>query len=470
MVEVNNPNHSVITSGVVSSNSQEYHSIGKDMFAFLLDEANFLSSKSGVDEQSRAQAIYGNAKDRLRSRFMDGDGEIPGKVWLLSSKRTHASFLEKHIKTSRENRDIDERRTLLYEYSQWAVRDPARFKKPKFKVEIGDRIFPHRILAPGEDSRPGADVITVPGEYRGSFETNIDEALRNMAGIATEGECPLFRDKTAIINCRTDRIAHPFTKPEITTDILDDIGIDTYFRTEVMFQTVMSRYVLRHEPDAPRFVHVDVAFTQDAMGIACVHQRGYKTCRRVRNDGTYYEDKVPAIAVDFVLRIKPPKGSEIDLAKMRSFLISLRDLGLPIHRVTLDGHQGRDTMQLLRKIGFDAVLYSVDKTDEAYLTLRQAYVERRIDIYEYPTLERELREAERNIEEGTVNHPKTSPETGDPGSKDVSDALAGATFQCMIDIKAHVSDGSPANRPATVASAHTHGGTLPWQQLDQDAR
>lgn len=449
--------------------SQEIHSIGKDMFSFLMDEANFLTAKGGDDEQSRANAIYVNAKDRLRSRFMDNEGEIPGKMWLISSKRTHASFLESHIAESKDKGDISEGRTMLFEYSQWAVRDPARFKKPKFRVEVGDRIYPSKILAPGEDARPGAEVIEVPGEYREPFEKDIDSGLRNMAGIATVSMCPLFRDRSLIDKCITDELVHPFTRPEIVTNILDDVGIETYFRPEVLFATKMSKYVVRRNPDAPRFVHVDVGFTQDAMGIACVHQQGWKMVRRLRNDGTYYEDRAPLIVTDFVLRITPPRGSEIDLAKMRAFLIGLRDYGLPIHRVTLDGHQGRDTMQILRKIDFDAVLYSVDKTDEAYMTLRQCVTEDRIKYYNYATLLRELGELERDIEEGTVNHPKKSPATGGPGSKDVSDALAGATFQCMIDLKAAVGGLSQTPQAATVASARTPGGALPWNVLDREA-
>lgn len=448
--------------------SQEVHAIGKDVYSFLLDEANFLTSKNaGEDDQSRAYAIYTNAKDRLRSRFMDGEGEIPGKVWLISSKRTHASFLEKHVADSKD--DISEGRTKLYEYSQWAVRPPEKFKKPKFQVEVGDRIYPSRILQPGEDARQGAEVIIVPGEYRESFEKDIDSALRNMAGVATVSMCPLFRDKTVIERCITDELAHPFTRPEITTDINDDVGIETYFRPEVLFQVKMSRYLLRSCPDAPRFMHVDIGLTSDSMGIACVHQSGWKTVRRTRGDGTWYEDKAPVVTADFVIRIAPPKGSEIDLSKMRAFIISLRDMGMHIWRVTLDGYQSRDTMQLLRKLDFDAVLYSVDKTDDAYMTLRQAYTESRIRHYAYPTLQRELGELERNIEEGTVNHPKTSPSTGLPGSKDVADALAGATYNCLIDLKAHTPGTSSTAPDLTVSTTRRVGAEMPWGVLDKEA-
>lgn len=448
--------------------SQEIHSIGKDMYSFLMDEANFLTARDGADEQARAYAIYNNAKNRLRSRFMQRGGGVPGKTWLISSKRTHAAFLENHIRDSKA--DLESGASRLYEYAQWEVRDQGLYILPKFKVEIGDRINPHRILQPGEDPRPGSDVITVPGEFRHPFEADIDRALRDLAGVATYGMCPFFRDRRVITDAETTEITHPFTRPEITTSIADDVGIETYFRPELMFDTVMSNYRLRVNPDSPRFVHVDIAFTQDSMGIACVHQDGWKLCRRLRPDGTYYEDKVPMVRTDFVLRIRPPKGSEIDLAKMRAFLISLRDLGLPIHRVTLDGHQSRDTMQILRKINFDAVLYSVDKTDDAYRTLRQAYVEKRLLIYHYATLVRELGELEHNLEEGTVDHPKTSPETGEPGSKDVADALAGAVYNCIIDENAHIGGGAKAQAAPSQSDFRHAGGAIPWTQLERNMR
>ena len=448
--------------------SRTVHALGKDVFSFLLDEANFLGAPGGQEEQGLAYSIYNNAKERLRSRFMDVGGNIPGKVWLISSKRTHASFLESHIAEAKD--DISAGMTRLYEYSQWEVRDPARFTKPKFRIEVGDRIYPSRVLVGGEDPRPGADVITVPGEYRGEFERDVDSALRNLAGVATESLSPLFRDKTVLQRCVVPGMVHPFTRDEISTDVNNDIAIDTYFRPEVMFKVHMSRYVVRNSPDAPRYIGVDTAFTNDSMGIASVYQRGWKEVRRLRNDGTYYVDRAPRFAVDFVLRIKPPRGSEIDLSKMRAFIISLRDMGLPIRRVTCDGHQSRDSFQILRKLDFDAVLYSVDKTEDAYMTLRQAIVEERLEYYNYPVLIRELSELERDVVAGKVDHPKVSPSTGEPGSKDCSDALSSALYQASIDTKAQVGGLDRQGQTDTVAEAKAPGGNLPWNVLDRDLR
>ncbi len=599
---------------LVVTGSQEVHTIGKDMYGFLLDEANFLNSKNAAEDAGRAHEMYSNAKNRMTSRFQQAGGRVPGKCWLISSKRTYASFLENHIASSKK--DIDSGLTRVFEFSRWQVLPASKFILPRFRVEVGDRINPSRILKDENTPRPGADVIIVPGEYLPNFEKDIDQAMRDIAGIASYGMLPLFHDRNVLLDheVMVKDIVHPFTKDEISTSILDDVDIGTFFRPEVMFQVRQSRYALRRNPLSPRFIHVDIGLTADAMGIACVHQSGWKKVRRPRVDGTYFDDKAPIIDVDFMLRITPPKGSEIDLGKMRGFIINLRDYGLPIWRVTLDGyqcftsdtrvrlldgtaasmadlsarygrsevfwvyafdrrtgrvvpgrarnarrtgskpiavvtldngeavrcthdhrwlmrdgsyveardlrpgdslmplytrvprnhrvvsvvltddvedvydievdehhnfaldagvfvHNSRDTMQILRKMDFDAVLYSVDKTDEAYLSLRQAVVEKRIRYYRYETMLRECFELERNLEKNTVDHPQTSPTTGGRGSKDVSDAVAGATYNCLIDPQAAVSPsllGDPVdNMDSAVKTPH---GSLPWEDLERELR
>ncbi len=460
---------------LVITGSQEVHSIGKDMYGFMLDEANFLTAKSTSEgEEGRAMAIYSNAKTRMASRFQEGGGRIPGKLWLISSKRTHASFLENHIAASKAT--IASGLTRLYEYARWDVLPSGKYTLPRFKVEVGDRINPARMLSEFESARPGADVIAVPGEFRQNFLDDIDQAMRDIAGIATYGLSPLFRDRNALFACivppaSPEAWVHPFTKPVISTDILDDIDIAAYFRADCMFQVRQSRHVVRRNPHAPRFIHLDLAVTEDSMGIACCHQSGWRRVKRSRADGTWYEDKAPVVDIDFMLRIEPPRGSEIDIAKARAFIISLRDLGLPIWRVSCDGWQSRDTTQILRKLDFDAVTYSVDRTDEAYMTFRQAVVEQRIRYYEYETFMREASELERDIDAGKVDHPKTSPSTGLRGGKDVADAVAGACFNALTDPRAAVqpsSGGEPTDNQDS--GVRTKVGEIPWAELEKELR
>lgn len=453
----------------VIAGSKETHTIGRDMFAFLLDEANFMKAANGDVDEGVAFSIYNNAARRVKSRFLAGSGEPAGMAILASSKRTKAAFLEKHVKESAD--DIRDGRTRVYSFSQWEVKPAALFKKPRFQVEVGDRMYASRILRPGEAPRQGADVIHVPGEYLDDFTKDCDKALRDLAGVASESMMPLFHDKSVIRRCCVAEHRHPFTRQELSISIADEIGIDAYFRPEMMFAVVRSRYQLRLNPQCPRYVHIDIAFTSDSMGIAMVHLAGIKIVKRARKDGTYYEDKAPLIVVDFVLRIRPPQNSEIDLAKARGFILSLIDMGVPIKQVNYDGHQSRESCQTLKKLGIPSNVNSMDKTDQPYIMLRQTMVEQRLIMYEYAHLNIELSELERDVDKGKVNHPKTSSATGQLGSKDVADGLCGAVYAATMDKEAFMLMSVPQpQEPARVASATkvgVTGGSHLWSNLDK---
>jgi hypothetical protein len=249
--------------------------------------------------------------------------------------------------------------------------------------------------------------------------------------------------------------------------------LSAYFRPDLMFRIAESRHVLRHDPQCARYIHVDIGVTGDALGMTMMHLIGYKMVERVRSDGTTYQDRAPVGVVDFHLRVVPPKGSEIDLSKVRSFIQELRDYGVPIWRVTYDTYQSRGEIQTLRKLGFTADAVSVDRTDEAYVALKHAYAEGRIMTYRYATLERELRELERDIDKRKVDHPARSPETGGLGSKDVADSLAGSFYSAITDKRILLPNGSPVPRGPVTASIDRRvavpGGTMLWGHLDKEA-
>lgn len=470
----------------VIAGSTDLHAVGLDMFSFLLDEANFLRDprkpKAGDSGEGLAYKLYNAARSRVRSRFMQRGGTIPGMVFLVSSKKTHRSFLEKHIEDVRE--EIKKGTVHLSEFSQWEVlkgthkaREQGLFRSPTFRVELGDQIHPSRILEKGVDPRMGAEIIDVPGVYYAEFQTDVDQALRDIAGVATYGVCPLFHDKRVILSCIKKELEHPFTREVISLDERNDLMIDQYFVPGRLFIIRRSTYVAKLHPSAPRFVHIDIGLTGDAAGMACVHPAGFKEVRRQRGDGTYYIDKCPRLVVDFVLKIIPPQGSEIDISKMRSFVISLRDHGLPIVRVTSDGFQSRDLAQILRKVEFESGTYSIDRTDEAYLCLRQTFIEQRIEIYEYRPLIIELSDLERDIERRKVDHPKTSNITGGPASKDVGDALAGAVSQCIIDprIATGVAQeiyetGRPTAGGYVIPEISSKSGIVDWNSITNEVK
>jgi phage FluMu protein Com len=449
--------------------SKPDHTIGKDVFACCLDEGSFFRSTGGMSGDEVADAIYTGTESRLSSRFMQAGGHIPGMIIVASSKTTKQSFYEKKVKDLKPQ--FVTGRARVFAYSQWEVKPASNYVLPRFQVEIGDRVFPSRLLGEGEAPRPGADTIWVPGEFLSPFKQDVDKALRDLAGIASEGMLPLFRDKRVITDCCDLGLQHPFTRQSVTLDVASDLNLDAYFKPETLFRIVRSKYELRLNPNSPRFVGMDLALTGDSLGMAMCHISGFKKVQRVRADGTFYDDRAPVIVFDFVLEIKPPLASEIDLSKARAFVLSLRDYGIEIARISLDTSNSRDMVQTFRKLGFDCNLQSVSRTDEQYLAFRQGIVEKRVRYYEYAPLISNLSRVERDMEKRKVIHPKTSDDGF--GHGDVSDAATQAYWAALTDKRTLLPEVNYRDMIALTSqdtTVTTPGGNVLWNVLDSEAR
>lgn len=427
--------------------SREFHALGQNLFALTMDEANFMqqvSKKEKKREKSnvlgQAEKIYNAAVARLKSRYIRPGGTVPGMMILISSKQDQQAFLERR-KTVAAN-EIAAQRVRVSEFSQWIVRPKERYTAPRFYVEIGDRLYPSRILQAKtrsdaeREARQGSDVLEVPGEFKSEFARDPEQALRDIAGVATFGLTPLIRERARIYDCilpeEEGGWQHPFTKQEITLSDQDDVALEDFFEPTKVFRVLKSRYTPRIDPTMPRAVHLDVAFTGDSCGLACGHVHDFVKVIRHNGDGTEYEDRVPIIYIDFMLRIMPPARGEIPLAKIRAFLQYLREMGLPIAHVSADDYQSRDTLQILRALGFETAKVSMDKNDEPYMGLKSAVYEKRARYYRHDWFIKELEHLERDLDTCTVDHPQMFDENT-PGSKDVSDSVCGVVHVCTIN-------------------------------------
>jgi hypothetical protein len=463
--------------------SQELHALGLDLFAFLMDEVNFMRSKNDTETgkvTGQAYDLYNATYTRLLSRFIRPGGTLPGLMLLLSSRNSQTSFLEEHLKLVKDSPS-----TFVSDYPLWAVKPAHKFTAPKFRVEVGDRVSPSRLLLDGEEPRKGSKVVAVPGEFLKPFKEDIDQALRDIAGIATFNLSPLIKDRQSMLDAVSTGIAHPFTQTSITLDILDDTLIEDFWEIDKVCRVKDSKWVPKLNPNHPRFIHIDNALTGDSLGIAMGHVAGLSTTTRVNPDGTKSKVKNPHAVLDFMLQIRPPVGSEIDLSKVRAFVIYLSAL-YPIERVTMDGFQSRDAMQILKKEGINVGYLSVDRDDEAYVHLRSALFDRRLSYYEYEPFMTELQDLERDILKKKVDHPIRN-SRGGKGSKDVADAVAGVIWHCINDknallsvniefqpenintveeVSRTVTKTTPQKDPTKTPTAKTVSGTsLSWDDL-----
>ncbi|KKL11100.1 hypothetical protein LCGC14_2549210, partial [marine sediment metagenome] len=238
----------------------------------------------------------------------------------------------------------------------------------------------------------------------------------------------------SIYDAIRDSLVHPFSKTEVMLDYKDDVMLDEYFVVKQACRIHESQWVPRLNPAHPRFMHVDLSLSGDSAGMVMGHVSGKVRLDKMKLDGTFSVKEDPFIIMDFMLRINPPPGSQIDLSKIRAFVIYLSKL-YPVAKVTFDGYQSADSVQLLRKAGIEAALQSVDKTDLPYVSLRSAHFERRIATYRYMPYIDEVLDLERDAKKRKVEHPARATKGG-KGSKDVSDAAAGVAYACANDPRA----------------------------------
>jgi len=298
---------------------------------------------------------------------------------------------------------------MVADLALWQTKDPKLFSGDFFEVLVGTEAYDSRVLEPEEMPPPGSDTVMVPVEYYNEFMLDCDLALRDIAGVSTAGSRRFFPVVDRILQCiDTDRF-HPFTRPELSLDLDSTEEISSFFNIRDMCSIRRSRWQPLINPTAKRFIHCDIAYSQECMGITMVHPCAMPDGRL----GAY---------VDFMLRIRPPVVGQIPIPAMVEFLKFLRKIGFAIEKVTFDQFQSRMPIQLLLQAGFQSEILSVDIMH--YSHLKTSFNELRIDMYEYAPMLEEARTLLKDPKGGRPHHPPH-------GLDDVMDSLAGAVSSCF---------------------------------------
>lgn len=164
----------------------------------------------------------------------------------------------------------------------------------------------------------------------------------------------------------------------------------------------------RGRPDRKCFMHFDLAKNKDSCGVACVHR-----------------EPTGIVVVDFMFGHRPKKpGQNIVFAELRQYVYDLHARGFLIQKVTYDQWQSEETRQVLEGQGWETGAESADRTSAPYDTLIEMLLTDRLDYYNYPQFIREMQQL--RTDGAKYDHPKL-------GSKDVSDAVACATFTAIND-------------------------------------
>lgn len=430
----------------VITGSSDLGALGENLMCILLDEMNFMKHPDAGSELSQAHKLYDSTLRRLKSRFLTS-GRIPGLMLLISSKKSETSFVETHI---REIKTLNLKGAKISDYSLWDVK-PENYSKITFRILIGNRFVASKILDVGETvpMEMSDRVFEIPIDFIQDFQRDIDGSIRDILGKSTIAVSPLIKDRKSVFDAVDKTRTDPFKKNPIFITTKDSIDITKYLDVSKLARVVAGVYSPKVDADAPRFLHVDVGLTGDSAGIAMSH------VSRVDNYIDYTRLKTgipvvkPHIYVDLLLSIRAPVVGEIDLTKIVDFIVYLNTLGYEFSVCSYDGFQSRHSIQMLDKTNIKAETFSVDRNDDAYITLKNVLADRCLEYYYHPVLlgsdtpidgklyQGELLELQHDINKGKVDHPHTN-------SKDLSDALAASVHKAYIS---KLSRGDTGNAP-----------------------
>ena len=364
--------------------SNEESPLGYNIFGSVIDEASFHTLTKDKDY---AEESYNQIKKRIRSRFFS-----KGKMFIITSPRYVYDFAENKFEEEKENPKVLRRRTPL-----WEALPEEMFNGEKF--DLGKYLSTYR--------KKG---VMVPIEYEDEFRQNPEKAMRDYGAQPSMAIQGFFNDPEIINNNANYKRKHP-------------ISLKTGQFSEWFYNHRGSE---NYDTDK-RFIHIDLGLNKegkgDAAGLAMGKFNGWVEVRS--SEGKM--EKKPKIFIDLMMQIKAGPKDEIQFEEVRQIIYKLKDLGYNIHKITFDGWQSVDSVQTLNSAGFNADFFSVDRTPEAYYTLKSSLLDKRLDYYYYKPLITELQQLE-EIKGMKIDHPRQ-------GSKDVADAVAGVCY--------HAAQGTP---------------------------
>jgi len=431
---------------VIDYGSDAAHGLGKQVFVGFMDELNF--ARAGIKDVNKAkehmQDLYNTIADRVKGTFRM-EGEVYGKIFAVSSKRSDSDFMEMYIQNQLQAGAGDH--IYVSDAPQWEVLPPSMFRKEKFYIAVGDRYKKGFVVSDTVASNKesldkleseGYKLLTPPIDMKSQFLADFDIALRDLAGISVPGALS-FITQMQVSQCIGVR-QNPFLVEilEIGTD--DRLTIEEFFDINKIDKKYFS---MKH------FIHLDLSLSGDKTGISDVCISGRKDVKD--KDGKVVS--MPSFTHIFSVSLKAPRGSQIPFDKITTFLVWLRKQGINIYDgISRDQYQSEYIAQLLEAKGLGKVpKISLDRTPDGYMAFRSVLSEKRIDMLDVEQLQNELIHLQRDSFSGKVDHPVG-------GAKDMADSMAGAVWNAIlknpgVPIKGTsvASAISSVNRPRTSA-------------------
>lgn len=386
--------------------------IGQNVIGGIIDEINFMAqvekSKKNPDGDTYDQAVenYNAIARRRESRFMKAGGFLPGMLCVVSSARYRGQFTDRKkddaAKAVKENG-----KTHIYVYDKrvWDVAPPGRFGGKTFAVYPGTELRKPYIVSDDVTIQPGDEkhYLNIPIEYIESFQSDLLNSLRDIAGVSTTAVSPYIYEPERITDCFNQ---HPSI---FSRDVVD-------FKNTRLF---IDR-AFHHYKNEPRWVHIDLALNKDSCGVVMGCVAGFREMKR----GEDTNEILPIIHIDGILQVRPPPGGEINFEKVRKIIYKAQDSGIQVKWVSFDQYQSKDSQQQLRQNGLIVGEISMDRTIDPYEIMKQAMYDGRVFAPAHDKCVEEIVGLEIDVTRGRNGKIDHKPN----GSKDCSDALAGMIY------------------------------------------
>ncbi len=429
----------------ITAGSRGQHILGRNTMGVVLDEGNW---RLEANPDGKAYELFNEVRLRLSNRFQKINGYLPALSILASSARDESSTTENVINEIRQNNSPATER--VYRFAVFKIKSHTiRFSNKWFRVEHGVKNVDPRVLSgwltkdgaplnpkePPEAPAKDSQTELVPENYLSEFKRNVKTALQSVCGVSTGGSHRLFSstellEKAVILGRQAGLVDPCKLNGLVPLSDEDTVPLWDHLDHKAFLTRRSGRVVPIRDPDALRYVHIDLATTSTA-GVAICHAIGNTLIKDVYNPttGALFNQYRKVVAYDFILAITAGQTKPISIKKIQDFLFWLRDYcGFSYGKITGDTFESGMMLQIFSNRGIDAGILSLDRTKVPYYAWRSGFEEGRILMFGHPIL---MREAEYLIDHpsGKIDHPDKTPYGA--GSKDVTDAAAGAYVNCI---------------------------------------
>lgn len=384
----------------------------------IFDECNF--AQAGIKDVNKAKARMKEKYDTLVARVTGTfvkQGEVFGKIYVISSKRSDSDFMEEYVEAQRQ---AGNKHMYIFDKPQWEVWPSSKYtSSEKFPIALGGKKLKSFVVPDDQNNengiaelkKQGYEILDVPIDNKTRFLSDFDVALRDIAGITVQGSMTFISQEVLDENITKER-KNPFYTDIVQIGTKDDYSLEEFFHIE----EVDDRY-----KKYPMYIHLDLSLNTDKTGISGICQSGRKDIDMPDNKTM----SQPTFTHIFSVSLEAPRGDKIPYDKITRFICWLRNQGFYIAGISRDQFQSEYMGQLLEAQGFAVDKLSLDRTPDGYMAFRSILLEHRIDLLNVDLLNHELTRLERDAVTGKVDH-----RVGE--SKDISDSVAGSVWNATL--------------------------------------